>query len=58
MRAYLPEANILGVFSEALTAYVETVLADHSMIVGASPAADKMKNMAQINDTSWMRGGT
>lgn len=41
--SYLLETNILGVFMEALTADVQTVLSDDSMSVGAGTARKKMK---------------
>mgnify|MGYP001547217026 CR=1 FL=1 len=38
--AYLDEANVLGVFTEALTANIQTVLADETLTVSAHAAID------------------
>ncbi len=38
----LLEADVLGVLPEALTAHVQTVLADQAVSVGASPAEKKV----------------
>ena len=38
---YLLESDVLGVLPEALTAHVEAVLPDHTVPVGARPAAGK-----------------
>lgn len=35
---YLLESNVVGVLPEALTAQVEAVLADQTVVVGARPA--------------------
>lgn len=40
---YLLEANIVGVFSEALSAQIQAILADDSVLVGAGPAGNTQK---------------
>lgn len=37
-KIYLLEANVVGVLSEALTAHVQTVFADETVMVGACTA--------------------
>lgn len=37
---HLGEANILGILTEALTAHVESVLADKAPLIGAHTAAE------------------
>lgn len=38
MISYLLEANIIGVFSEALSAEVKSIFADDTMLVGTGSA--------------------
>lgn len=46
MNSYLGEANVGGLLTEALTADVESVLADETGLVGADTAAKK--NMSAL----------
>jgi hypothetical protein len=46
MISYLGEANLVSLLAEALTAEVETVLADETCLVGAE-AAIESTNMTQ-----------
>ena len=41
MHIYLLESDVLGVLSEALTAHVQAVFANQTMLVATDPAAKK-----------------
>ena len=46
--AHLGEANVLGVLTEALAAYIQPVLPDEPPLVGADTAAQKCKSSGRI----------
>lgn len=50
--AYLSEANVLGVLTKALAAYIQSVLADEAPLIGAHTAAEMCKSLGRISQTA------
>lgn len=48
MYSYLFETNIVSVLPEALSADIQAVFADKSMLVGAGPAERKIKIITRV----------
>lgn len=46
MSTNLPEADVIGILSEALPAQVQPVFANQSMVIGTGAAAKKKKVLA------------